>query len=124
MHTLTVETGHTSMPVKGTKANTPATVPSQRHEAKADRRRVRNLIKLYVSRLEKLQKTPWLVCEYAAAKWDHRDAAKQFYLQTGCNPDSAAKFFRQVSQRAEAEGWKLTPRVWMMYFAPRPKLPA
>lgn len=94
-----------------------------RREAKAKRDRIRLLIKLYTSRLEDLQKAPWLVRDYQAANWSYKDATTQFCLQTGCQPEAAGRFFLRVQQKAEVDAWGLPLRQWIVYFMPRPRLP-
>lgn len=92
-------------------------------EANAKRRRIRQLIKLYTSRLEDLQKAPWLVREYQAVNWSYKDAATQFCLQTGCKPELATRFFLRIKQKAEVDAWGLPLRQWIAYFMPNPRLP-
>lgn len=97
-----------------------------RIQQKAANRRVRDLVRKYVSRLEDLQQNPvpLFVQEYADGSWDYRDAAKIFCHETGCNPESAKRFFWKIQEKAEADAWKMTPRMWMIYFASTPRLPS
>lgn len=109
----------------GKKASSCRTLSSASRETKAARRRIRDLVRKYVSRIQDLNKfpVPMHVCEYAQGKWDYRDAAKLFHHETGHSLASASRFFQRVHNKADADYWEITPRIWMIYFVPKPCLP-
>lgn len=96
-----------------------------RIQQKAANRRVRDLVRKYVSRLEALQQypVPMFAQEYEDW-WDYRNAAKIFCHETGCNPESAKRFSGKSKKKQKLTLGNVAPANGLFTSLPHPSFPA